>query len=115
MLRMIAIRYHILGKSTLEKVDVSGSEYAQKQQQDTRVLKPRLRRKISLFNGTEKLSDIRVPSQESNRSAIKRALNEMDRLPIVTRVVFRDRKGRQWTITRVTSFAERLKIQLLAS
>lgn len=115
MLLMMAIRYHILGKSTLEKVDVSGSEYTQIKQQDARELKPRSRRKISLFNGTEKLSDIGVPSQESNRSAIKRALNEMYSSPIVTHVVFRDRKGRQWTITRATSFVERLKIQLLAS
>lgn len=73
------------------------------------------RRKISLYNGTEKLSDLGVPLAESNGAAIKRAMAELQRSPILTHAVFRDRKGKQWVIPRATSFLKRLKIQFSAS
>jgi hypothetical protein len=75
----------------------------------------RARRKISLYNGTEKLSDLGVPLAESNGAAIKRALSELQRSPILTHAVFRDRKGKQWVIPRAISVVKRLKIRFLAS
>ncbi|GAB3289941.1 hypothetical protein [Pseudidiomarina andamanensis] len=73
------------------------------------------RRKISLYNGTEKLSDLGVPLAESNGAAIKRAMAELQRSPILTHAVFRDRKGKQWVIPRAISFIKRLKIQFFAN
>lgn len=100
----------------MENADVSGSENVQtKQIKKVQAAKSYLRRKLSLYNGTEKLSDLGVPSHESNRAVVRRALQELRSSPIVTHVVFRDRKGREWKISRATSFIERLKIQLLAN
>lgn len=72
-------------------------------------------RKISLYNGNEKLSDLGVPSSASNRDAIKQTIHELNRSPILTHAVFRDRKGKTWTIPRSISIIERIKIALLAN
>ncbi|WP_417658845.1 hypothetical protein [Pseudidiomarina sp.] len=72
-------------------------------------------RKISLYNGDEKLSDIGVPMAESNHAALKRTLQELHRSPILTHAVFRDRNGKTWLIPRSISYFKRLKIQLLAA
>ena len=71
-------------------------------------------RKISLYNGDEKLSDLGVPTTESNHAALKRVMHEMSRSPILTHAVFRDRKGKTWKIPRSASLLARLKIALLA-
>jgi len=71
-------------------------------------------RKISLFNGNEKLSDIGVPKTESNHAALRRAVHELHRSPILTHAEFRDRKGKTWTIPRSASFFKRLQIALFA-
>ncbi|MBR9907071.1 MAG: hypothetical protein GYB30_03350 [Gammaproteobacteria bacterium] len=71
-------------------------------------------RKISLFNGHEKLSDLGVPKTESNHAALKRAIYELRRSPILTHAEFRDRKGKTWTIPRSASFIKRLHIALFA-
>lgn len=71
-------------------------------------------RKITLYNGDEKLSDLGVPTSDSNRKALKQALLELRRSPVLTHAVFRDRKGKYWILHRTTSFLGRLKIQLLA-
>lgn len=72
-------------------------------------------RKISLYNGDEKLSDIGVPMAESNHAALKRTLQELHRSPIITHAIFRDRKGKTWVIPRSISYLKRLKIQLFAA
>ena len=71
-------------------------------------------RKISLYNGDEKVSDLGVHATESNRSAIKRIQAELKRSPVLTHAVFRDRKGTLWTVERGISLIERAKIELMA-
>jgi len=71
-------------------------------------------RKISLYNGDEKLSDIGVPSSESNGQALRRAMIEMERSPILTHAVFRDRNGKLWVLPRSASIFKRLHISILA-
>ncbi|CUA83943.1 hypothetical protein [Pseudidiomarina woesei] len=71
-------------------------------------------RKISLYNGHEKLSDLGVPKTESNHAALSRAIHELRRSPILTHAEFRDRKGKVWNIPRSASFIKRLQIALFA-
>ena len=94
---------------------MSGLKTAQTEESNEIISAQRMRRKISLYNGTEKLSDLGVPLAESNGAAIKRALSELQRSPILTHAVFRDRKGKQWVIPRAISVLKRLKIRFLAS
>lgn len=76
--------------------------------------KRRKGRKISLYNGNEKLSDLGVPSTASNHEALKQTMHELNRSPVLTHAVFRDRKGKMWTIPRSISILKRIKIALLA-
>lgn len=71
-------------------------------------------RKITLYNGDEKLSDIGVPKTESNHAALNRAMHELNRSPILTHAEFRDRNGKTWKIPRSVSLLKRLQIALFA-
>lgn len=65
-------------------------------------------RKITLYNGDEKFSSLSIPSSESNGRALQILHTELSRNPILTHAVFRDRSGKDWTITRDHGLIQRL-------
>lgn len=71
-------------------------------------------RKITLFNGDEKLSALSVPTSDSNGRALSVVDGELERNPILTHAVFRDRNGKEWTIARHHSFIKKLMIRFMA-
>ncbi|MDX1706793.1 hypothetical protein [Pseudidiomarina sp.] len=71
-------------------------------------------RKITLYNGNEKLSALSVPSVDGNGQALSMIDGELSRNPILTHAVFRDRDGKEWTIERHHNFFKKLMIRLMA-
>jgi hypothetical protein len=67
-------------------------------------------RKITLYNGEEKFSSLTIPVAESNGRAMQILYTELSRNPILTHAVFRDRAGKDWTITRDHGYIQRLLV-----
>jgi hypothetical protein len=67
-------------------------------------------RKITLYNGEEKFSSLTIPAAESNGRAMQLLYTELSRNPILTHAVFRDRAGKDWTITRNHGYIQRLLV-----
>lgn len=72
-------------------------------------------RKITLYNGEEKFSSLSIPSADSNSRALQMLSSELNRNPILTHAVFRDRAGKDWTITRAHGLLQRLIIAARAA
>lgn len=67
-------------------------------------------RKVTLYRGQEKVSELSPPNAETNRQVVKLVLNELRRTPILTHGVFRDRAGFNWRVERNIGLFQRMKI-----
>lgn len=73
------------------------------------------RRKITLYNGEEVMSELSPPSTASNREILKLVQYEFARVPVLTHAIYRDRQEHLWRIKRHDSWFKKVCIALKAS
>ena len=67
-------------------------------------------RKVTLYRGQEKVSELSLPNADTNRQVVKLVLSELRRTPILTHAVFRDRAGQNWRVERNFGLLQRVKL-----